>query len=255
MTDADTIEECLEEYARNKHHLSAWCESIRQFFGQHPDISVGPFAIVHSIRARMKDEQHLRQKLSRKLAEGDRILPADLLLRITDLAGVRVLHLYQMQFDRIHQVIMDQIWRGDWVLREPPVAYTWDPESSAFFEGLGIRPELKPSHYTSIHYVVKPRADSPLSCEIQVRTLFEEAWGEIDHQINYPEHSDVLACREQLKVLAKIVGASTRLGDAIIRSHNAAKQANVPAIQSADSADGTAPVKAAAATTTDTEAI
>ncbi|WP_315782452.1 hypothetical protein [Bradyrhizobium sp. SZCCHNPS1003] len=30
------------------------------------------------------------------------------------------------------------------------------------------------------------RPDSPLSCEIQVRTLFEEIWGEIDHQLNYP---------------------------------------------------------------------
>jgi len=168
----------------------------------------------------MKDEDHLREKLIRKRANGEQIAAQDLLSRVTDLAGVRVLHLYQTQFDRIHRVIKDQIARGDWSLREAPLAYTWDPESTEFFEQLGLRTELKLSHYTSIHYVVKPRLDSSLSCEIQVRTLFEEAWGEIDHQINYPQQSGVATCREQLKVLAKLVGASTRLADSIFRSHN-----------------------------------
>jgi len=217
----DEIQEYIDEYRRNKHHLSAWCESIRQFFAQHPDISNGPFAVVHSIRSRMKDENHLREKLIRKRANGEQIAAQDLLSRVTDLAGVRVLHLYQTQFDRIHRVIMDQVARGDWSLREAPVAYTWDPESTEFFEQLGLRTELKLSHYTSIHYVVKPRLDSSLSCEIQVRTLFEEAWGEIDHHINYPQQSDIATCREQLKVLAKLVGASTRLADSIFRSRNA----------------------------------
>jgi putative GTP pyrophosphokinase len=214
------FQDCIDEYRKNKHHLSAWCESIRQFFVQHPDISTGPFAVVHSIRSRMKDEDHLREKLARKRENGEQVVAQDLLDRITDLAGVRVLHLYQAQFDRIHKVITEQISRGDWSLREAPIAYTWDPESRDFFEQQGLRTELKLSHYTSIHYVVKPRPDSPLTCEIQVRTLFEEAWGEIDHQINYPSQSNVATCREQLRVLAKLVGASTRLADSIFRSHN-----------------------------------
>ena len=168
----------------------------------------------------MKDEEHLRAKLIRKAAEGECIDSEHLLARITDLAGVRVLHLYQAQFAKIHEVITDQIRRGDWCLCEPPVAYTWDPECTQFFESLGVRTELKASHYTSIHYTVKPRPESNLACEIQVRTLFEEAWGEIDHQINYPTESRIRTCKEQLKVLAKLVGASTRLADSIFRSHH-----------------------------------
>jgi putative GTP pyrophosphokinase len=139
---------------------------------------------------------------------------------INDLVGVRVLHLYQDQFPRIHETIQDQVSRADWALHEPPVAYTWDQECSDFYKSHGLETELKPSHYTSIHYVVKPRMDSPLSCEIQVRTLFEEAWGEIDHTINYPKATEVNTCREQLRVLAKLVGASTRLADSIFRSHS-----------------------------------
>jgi ppGpp synthetase/RelA/SpoT-type nucleotidyltranferase len=60
-----------------------------------------------------------------------------------------------------------------------------------------------------------------LCCEIQVRTLFEEIWGEVDHQINYPFPSKSIACREQIKVLSKIVGAGSRLLDSLQRVHHA----------------------------------
>ena len=44
-----------------------------------------------------------------------------------------------------------------------------------------------------------------ICCEIQVRTLFEEIWGEIDHTINYPHSTESIACKEQLKVLTKLI--------------------------------------------------
>jgi ppGpp synthetase/RelA/SpoT-type nucleotidyltranferase len=105
----------------------------------------------------------------------------------------------------------------DWHLPEPPKAYTWDPESKRFFENLNIDVEVRESFYTSVHYLVRPRADSPICCEIQVRTLFEEIWGEVDHALNYPTKSENLACKEQLLVLAKLVGAGSRLVDSIFR--------------------------------------
>lgn len=72
--------------------------------------------------------------------------------------------------------------------------------------------------YTSVHYLLKPRPDSHVCCELQVRTLFEEIWGEIVHRINYPTPTDNVACREQLMVLSKIVGVGSRLVDSIQRS-------------------------------------
>ena len=79
---------------------------------------------------------------------------------------------------------------------------------------------VKNGLYTSIHYVIKPRENSPVSCEIQVRTLFEEIWGEIDHLVNYPEPTDNVACREQIGVLARLVGAGSRLADSIYRVYS-----------------------------------
>lgn len=139
-------------------------------------------------------------------------------------AGVRVLHLYQEQARSIHDEILDKVQiKGDWVLDEAPRAYTWDPESTDFFGSMGLEVKLKDSFYTSVHYLVRPRVDSPLCCEIQVRTLFEEIWGEVDHALNYPTPTDVVACREQLRVLTKVVGAGSRLVDSIFRTA-AAKQ-------------------------------
>ena len=76
---------------------------------------------------------------------------------------------------------------------------------------------MKESLYTSVHYVIKPREDSPVSCEIQVRTLLEEVWGEIDHLVNYPEPTDNITRRDQIGVLARLVSAGSRLADSICR--------------------------------------
>ena len=71
-----------------------------------------------------------------------------------------------------------------------------------------------------MHYVIKPNNnENAICCEIQVRTLFEEIWGEIDHSINYPNKTESIACSEQLKVLSKLSSTGTRLADSIFRSH------------------------------------
>lgn len=180
--------------------------------------------LVHSYKTRFKDLDHLRNKIKRKNEE-DLELPEDekrgqitadnIKDRITDVCGIRILHLYIGQFEKIHNALMKYVENGELALYEPPKAYTWDPEYSKLFEGLGVSPHVKESFYTSVHYVFKPREDSDITCEVQVRTLFEEVWGEIDHSLNYPEQSESKVVQEQLKVLARVVGAGTRLSDSI----------------------------------------
>jgi ppGpp synthetase/RelA/SpoT-type nucleotidyltranferase len=153
----------------------------------------------------------LKDKLVRKGAKGEVIDLENCYHQITDFIGVRVLHLKQDDFTKIKGVIDEKVNSGDWFLVEQPIAYTWDPEYERFFLSLGCRCERKESFYTSVHFVVRPRKDSPIACEIQVRTLFEEIWGEIDHTLNYPYPTTNQSCQEQLKVLAKVVGAGSRL--------------------------------------------
>lgn len=213
MTDAAATS-AIEAYKTRKHELSIFMSGVREWFSSHPDLQKA----IHSVKSRLKDEDHLKEKLTRKASE-PAIDGSNLFEKITDLAGVRILHLHQAQITDIHNAILYKVNNlRDWHFAEPPKAYTWDPESKEFFESLGITPQLKDSFYTSVHYLIRPRADSLLCCEIQVRTLFEEIWGEIDHTLNYPTPSANLACREQLRVLSKLVGAGSRLVDSIIKS-------------------------------------
>jgi putative GTP pyrophosphokinase len=221
----DDLTNIVEAYVEIEHDLNIFMDGIRKWFDGHRRLRIADANIVHSVKSRIKDRNHLRDKIIRKWSEVDPINKYNFFEKITDLSGVRVLHLYQDQFPKIHEEILDKVNRQkDWVLVEAPKAYTWDPESKQFFEALGIGVQIKDSYYTSVHYVVRPRLDSPLCCEIQVRTLFEEIWGEVDHTLNYPTKSDNLACREQLKVLAKLVGAGSRLVDSIFRSENSSEK-------------------------------
>jgi ppGpp synthetase/RelA/SpoT-type nucleotidyltranferase len=209
----------VSAFEEKKHDFKIFMNGIGEWFLTHPKLSQGDLPAVHSVKSRVKSSKSLERKIPEKVGDGPPICRDNIFERITDLAGVRVLHLYQDQFRLIHKEILEKVEvERDWHLHELPKAYTWDPESRQFFEGLNIRVEIKESFYTSVHYVIRPRADSPICCEIQVRTLFEEIWGEVEHSLNYPVKSSVLSCREQLLVLAKLVGAGTRLVDSIFRT-------------------------------------
>ena len=50
--------------------------------------------------------------------------------------------------------------------------------------------------------------------------------GEIDHTINYPHATNSIACKEQIRVLAKLVSTGTRLADSIFRTYDEYKSNN-----------------------------
>lgn len=217
------------DYYRNrdtKFLLEQFLSQVRTFFELNPRLNSGPVPAIHSVKWRIKDPEHLRDKIDRKFADGIVVSVDNLFREMTDLVGVRILHLYQEQFVEIHSEIMNKIKSSDWLLGEDPKAYTWDPETQSFFRKLGINTEVKETYYTSVHYLVKPNNGNDLCCEIQVRTLFEEIWGEIDHAINYPHKTESIACREQIRVLSKLISTGTRLSDSIFRSYEEYKSLN-----------------------------
>jgi len=109
---------------------------------------------------------------------------------------------------------------GQFRIIEGPFARTWDDETKSFFNGIGINPRQSgPSMYTSVHYVIDSNSRTRYTAEIQVRTLAEELWGEVAHVIDYPTPCGSLACREQIRVLARVTSGCTRLVDSIFRSH------------------------------------
>ena len=223
MNDPNEFADVLAAVKAKQVNLEAFANSIAYVFRSHRELTQSP-PLIHSVKSRTKQDDSICDKIRRKAAEGTTVTPSNVFTCITDLTGVRVLHLHQAQFAKIHAFINEQLEEGIWALHEDPKAYIWDPESRTFFESFGLLVEVKETFYTSIHYVVKPREESELCCEVQVRTLFEEIWGEIDHRINYPHATEIMTCREQLRVLARLVGAGSRLADSIFRSFEGDKE-------------------------------
>jgi putative GTP pyrophosphokinase len=219
MSDS-TIDNLVGLYEQRLHIFKRFLNSVNDFFLLEPSLNEGSLPIIHSIKFRLKDPEHLRKKLARKISQGKTIDHDNLFDQVTDLAGIRILHLHRKQFEPIHRFIMQIVAEGDWQLGEQPVAYMWDPEIEEYFKGFDLRTEVKDTFYTSVHYIVKSPSDSRVRCEIQVRNLFEEAWGEIDHAINYPQSTSSHSCLEQIRVLSKLVGAGSRLADSIFSEHS-----------------------------------
>lgn len=180
-------------------------------------------ALVHSRKSRIKDPEHLRDKLKRKASYSNEtgkpfdITTENLFLKINDLAGFRILHLHTRQLKEIDSELKRIFNEEKWEIIEGPNARTWDDESRSYFNSIGIATSPNPNMYTSVHYIIKP--NSRLTCELQVRTLMEEVWGEVDHSINYPHKTESLSCREQLKALARATSSCSRLVDSIFASH------------------------------------
>lgn len=180
---------------------------------------------IHSIKLRVKNPDHLRDKLKRIAIEtlgkvGKFSITADnLFSEIEDLAGVRILHLHTKQLADIHPAIINILEEHRYrLVTKKPIAYTWDIENEKFFRTIGFKPLRRESMYTSIHYVIEANRRTKMRCELQVRTLMEEVWGEVSHIINYPHETESAACKEQLRVLARIASGCTRLVDSIFVS-------------------------------------
>ena len=215
--DIRRIDRLVQEYRSSLGLVQTFKNQLLNLLQESSDLAM----LVHSFRARIKSEDSLRDKLNRKFLHAKNagevvgISRENLLTEINDLAGVRVLHLYPRQIREIDQHVRSILAEQRLGLREKPFARTWDDEYRQFFEECGFATQPSPSLYTSVHYVVESSSRRTTTCEIQVRTLMEEVWGEVDHTINYPQRIDSLACREQLKVLARVTSSATRLVDSI----------------------------------------
>jgi ppGpp synthetase/RelA/SpoT-type nucleotidyltranferase len=149
-----------------------------------------------------------------------KITKDNIFIKINDLVGIRILHLHTQQMKAIDLCLRELFQEGRFTIIEGPFARTWDDETKAFFSGIGIKTrESGPSMYTSVHYVIDSNSRTRFTAEIQVRTLAEELWGEVAHVIDYPQPCHSLACKEQIRVLARVASSCTRLVDSIFRTY------------------------------------
>ena len=216
------IGRCVALYTSHKKVVETVAETVYRYFLDDSRLS----NLVHSIKFRAKAPSHLEHKLRRKYAdrlskgkEPD-VTSENMFVKISDLAGVRILHVRPSDIQRILPEVLRVLSGYSCVIAEKPFAYTWDDEAKEMFKTMGVRTKFNKDLYTSTHLVTKFNKSHFCKCEIQIRTLIEEVWGEVSHQVNYPDESSSVACREQLRVLAKISAGGTRLVDSIFASRD-----------------------------------
>ena len=170
---------------------------------------------VHSVRWRVKNPEHLIEKIVRKRANGSEkylsINTENYTEIITDLVGVRVLHLFKYEWVNIQKHILKH-----WKTEEPPIAYIRSGDEGEIIDSYKTNScEVKnhPAGYRSIHYVIstQPTLNKVFS-EIQVRTIFEEGWSEIDHRIRYPNFSDNELISYFLTIFNRMAGSADEMG-------------------------------------------
>jgi len=147
--------------------------------------------IVHSINYRIKEKEHLLSKIIRKMSDEPSLgITIDNYRNIiTDLIGIRALHLFKEDWISIHKYLLNK-----WEMAETPTAYVRSGDSERiiqFYKDNDCQVEQHKFGYRSAHYLLQSSPNREMFVvELQVRTLFEEAWGEIDHKVRYPYHLD-----------------------------------------------------------------
>ncbi|ACF45133.1 RelA/SpoT domain protein [Prosthecochloris aestuarii DSM 271] len=160
---------------------------------------------IYLTKGRVKTLDSLYLKTKRK---------GDDYLDITDIAGFRVLCLFEKDLLSVHEFLL-RLFNRDYVAKKC-IVYNWD-ELSPFYSELIRRAESvykritfpierkdKISGYRSIHYLVEKETRSRVfKMEVQLRTIAQDVWGEIEHEIAYKKASVRPYVKESVRLLAK----------------------------------------------------
>lgn len=201
------LQEIAADHRRQSKHLSTTATLLANVIQEFND--------VHSVRWRVKEANHVLEKIVRKRA--DKVQKYAQIDKdnyhevMTDLVGIRALHLFKEDFFAI-----DASLRSLWTPVEPPTAYIRDGDENEFTKQLqesGFEIKQHSAGYRSVHYII---ASQPLSrrvfVELQVRTIFEEGWSEIDHRVRYPNFSDDRLVGYFLAIFNRLAGSADEMG-------------------------------------------
>jgi putative GTP pyrophosphokinase len=131
------------------------------------------------------------------------------------LIGLRALHLFKEEWHIIHKYI-----KTNWDLNGNPIANYREGDTESYvkkFEEEGCDIKKHKFGYRSIHYIVETKpAKNKYFAEIQVRTIFEEAWSEIDHRIRYPYDQENRIFGQFVLILNRLAGSADEMGSFIL---------------------------------------
>ena len=169
------LREAVRRYEELRPLYGAFCVHVRRLVSEE---IAGRSIKIHSIEARTKTVESFERKIRRLLhaQRASRNGPEPLTM-VTDMAGVRVITFFPKTVQDVDAVIRERFR----VLEKDTKSESRDAPG-----GFG---------YRSVHYLVELAPGPPerpdlqwfqgLVAEIQVRTILQHAWAEIEHDIQY----------------------------------------------------------------------
>ena len=207
--DWNTLNKIYLDYNKYKNSYESQAGFIADTLRTHEKI--------HSVKSRVKDCERLIEKIIRKTANRKEKYGEDFQFNvdnykeeINDLIGVRAIHIFKEDWEDIHNFI-SKTWKVIEI-----TANVREGDDTRRFEELDIQIHSRKSGYRSVHYLIEffPTSQKVIA-EIQVRTIFEEGYGEIDHQLRYSHNQipEVLALN--LLLFNRIAGSSDEMASLI----------------------------------------
>lgn len=177
-------------YYASRDRYEKLAGEIRRVFDSDIDPSV-PTRSIYTIKHRIKSVDRLLEKIT-KTSVTQRITPDNYQERVKDILGIRIVCLRLSDVGAVANFLLS-------LRKERKLHFVCGPEKKQTFilpvnpgEAIPSDLDLQYSGYSSIHYLVRlgkalhpPDELAILQAEIQVRTILEEAWGEIDHKYRY----------------------------------------------------------------------
>jgi putative GTP pyrophosphokinase len=194
MTETQSIADSIKWYSENKivyEQLSKKVESIIQ------EILIDQKIPIHAIYSRAKEID----SFSKKIEDTKYNNP---ILQITDLSGIRIIAYVESDLDKISKIIEDHF--------EIDKENSIDKSKSLGTDKVG---------YRSIHFIGKLPNDriklpeykkfGDLCFEIQIRTILQHSWAEIEHDKNYKFSGELPNyLKRRFKVLAGVLELADR---------------------------------------------
>lgn len=178
---------------------------------------------------RIKDPEHLIEKIIRYSKNQDvKITCQNLFDQLNDLIGFRVIHSFKSDWIKLHELIVslpqftidksfvftisdnyptvfyregdDLSWLGKY---GKEIKQKKLPDSTQFVEKKPHERKYRSTHY---YFISKN-----YQLELQVRTVFEEAWCEVDHTKIYPYKTSNAKLRALSDILNRVSGAADEI--------------------------------------------